>query len=290
MNETDFLRQHSLNRRSWARFDRMAGRIAGWAAMFCLLLAVTAHGAAWTGPSTAEQQLFDLLNKERQRAGLAKLDWNQKLADAARRHSALLAQHKDLSHQFGGEPPLERRAGAAGAHFNSVAENVAFAPAVEAMHCGLMHSPHHRANILNGEYNAVGISIVARGGELYATQDFASVIPGYTEAQFQEAVVAASTRARQARGLRPMTVRSDPRLKRAACAKTLDAAKVLSNLPGAADLVIYTASDPDKLPSNMQRAVTDRTLRRMNIGVCFQSGNKSGFSRYWVAAAFYPVE
>lgn len=256
----------------------------------CLLLAGATGVWAWTAPSPQERQLFDLVNQERQRAGLAKLDWNQKLADAAHRHSALLAQHKDLSHQFGGEPPLQQRAGAAGARFNSVAENVAFAPAVEAMHRGLMHSPEHRANILNGEYNAVGIAIVVRGGELYATQDFARLIPAYTEAQFQDAVVAASARARQARGLAPMTVRSDPRLKKAACAKTLDAAKVLSNLPGAADIVIYTASDPNKLPSNMQRAVNDRTLRRMNIGVCFQSGDESGFSRYWVAAAFYPVE
>lgn len=265
-------------------------RFPGRLTAICLLLAGVTRLWAGAAPSPQERRLFDLVNQERRKAGLAKLEWNQNLADAARRHSALLAQHKDLSHRFGGESPLQQRAGVAGAHFNSVAENVAFAPAVDAMHRGLMHSPEHRANILNGEYNAVGISIVARGGELYATQDFAHLIPSSTESQFQEAVVTASAGLRQARALPPMTVRSDPRLKKAACAKTLDAAKVLSNLPGAADLVIYTSSDPNKLPSNMQHAVADRTLRRMNIGVCFQSGDKNGFSRYWVVAAFYPVE
>jgi hypothetical protein len=237
-----------------------------------------------------ERQLFDLLNRERQKAGLAKLEWDQKLANAARQHSRLLARHNDLSHQFHGEPPLQRRAGTAGAHFDSVAENVAFAPTVEEMHRGLMHSPPHRANILGRNYNAVGIAIVERGGELYATQDFAGLIPSYTEAEFQRAVVAASVRAREERGLPPMIIRNDPRLKRAACSHTLNADRVLSNLPGATALAIYTSTDPDKLPPNMLRSVTDRTLRHMNIGVCMESGGQRGFSRYWVAAAFYPVK
>ena len=256
----------------------------------CLLLVITTSGAAWASPSPMERQLFNLLNRERQKAGLAKLEWNQKLANAARRHSRLLARHKDLSHQFRGEPPLQRRAGKAGARFDSVAENVALAPTVEELHRGLMHSPPHRANILGRDYNAVGISIVARDGELYATQDFAGLVPSYTEAEFQRAVVAASVRARESRGLSPMIIRSDPRLKKAACAKTLDATKALRNLPGAAALVIYTSTDPNKLPDNMLRSVTDRTLRHMNIGVCLESGDKNGFSRYWVVAAFYPVE
>ena len=265
-------------------------RVVGRVMALYLMLTGMSHGLARAAPSSGEQQLFDLLNQERQKAGLAKLEWDRNLADAARRHSMLLARHKDLSHQFHGEPPLQRRAGTAGVHFDSVAENVAFAPTVKEMHRGLMHSPPHRANILGREYNVVGIAIVARDGELYATQDFAGLVPSYTEAQFQSAVIAASIRARQARGLSPMMIRSDSRLKTAACVRTLDAAKVLRGLPGAASLAIYTSTDPNNLPPNMLRAVTDRTLRHMNIGVCLESGGKNGFSRYWVAAAFYPVK
>ncbi len=246
--------------------------------------------AAAPGPTAAEQQLLSLVNQERVRAGLQQLQWDPDLADAARRHTALLVRHADLSHQFSGEPPLQQRAGGAGAHFNSVAENVAYASTVQRMHQGLMKSPHHRANVLNPEYNAIGIAIEPGGDELYVTQDFAHLIPSYSESDFENAVVASVQRERQARGLRAILVHNDARLKSAACSLTLDAKKVLHNLPGATDLAIYTASDPAKLPSAMEKAATDGTLRRMNIGVCFKAGEKNGFSRYWVVAAFYPVE
>lgn len=234
--------------------------------------------------------MLELLNQERARAGLARLAWDHRLARAALPHSRLLARHGDLSHQFPGEPPLAERAGAVGAHFNSVAENVAYGPEVSEIHSGLMHSSPHRANILNPEYNSVGIAIVPRDGQLYVTEDFAHVITEYSEAQFRDTVIAAFQRIRQQHGLPRMDVRSDPRLQRAACARMLDAKKVLRGLPGATDLAIYTSSDPGTLPSNMKDAAADKTLHRMNIGVCFKPGGKDGFSKYWVVAAFYPVQ
>ena len=240
-------------------------------------------------PSDREEQLFNLVNEERVRAGLRRVQWNQGLADAARAHSDLLAAHKNLSHQFRGEPELQQRAGRAGARFNSVAENVAYAPTVPALHDGLMHSPPHRANILNPEYNAVGIAIVERNGELYATEDFARVIATMSEDQFRQAVVAAFQRARATQKKPPITVSSDPRLHRAACSKTLNAKQILRGLPGATDLAIYTSSDAGQLPPNMRAAAGDGTLHRMNIGVCFQQDSAIGFSKYWVVAAFYPV-
>src|ERR1700761_5745670 len=130
---------------------------------FILAITVQAHA----GPSLREQQLLDLVNHERARAGLQKLEWNDQLAKAALAHSRLLAQNRDLSHQFPGEPPLQQRVGSTSLRFNSVAENVAEAPAVDVAHRALMQSPGHRANILHPDYNAVGISIVERDRELF---------------------------------------------------------------------------------------------------------------------------
>jgi hypothetical protein len=237
-----------------------------------------------------EEQLFNLLNRERARAGLQTLHWNRDLADAARAHSDLLAKHKKLSHQFRGEAELQQRAGKAGAHFDAVAENVAYAPTVRDLHDGLMHSPPHRANILNPEYNAVGIAIVERGGELYATQDFARIMARVSEDQFRQAVVAAFQKARAAQNKRLIVVRSDSRLRDAACSRSLNAKQVLRELPGATDLAIYTSSDPSQLPPNMRAAAAEGTLHRMNIGICFQQDSATGFSKYWVVAAFYPVQ
>ncbi|HKW74022.1 MAG TPA: CAP domain-containing protein [Terriglobales bacterium] len=237
-----------------------------------------------------EEQLLNLLNQERIRGGLRKVQWNQDLADAARAHSDLLAKHKKLSHRFRGEPELQQRAGKAGAHFDAVAENVAYAPTVPDLHDGLMHSPPHRANILNPDYNAVGIAIVERDGELYATQDFARVIANASEEQFRQAVIAAFQKVRAAQNRATIAVHSDPRLHDAACSKSLNAKQILRGLPGATDLAIYTSSDAAHLPPNMRSAAGDGTLRRMNIGVCFQQDSATGFSKYWVVAAFYPVQ
>src|SRR5580765_3987188 len=106
-------------------------------------------GAAALAQSTAEKQLFDLVNREREKAKLSKLEWSDRLAQAALAHSKLLAENRDLSHQFSGEPILQERIGATGVRFNSVAENVAAAQEVETAHAALMKSPGHRANILH---------------------------------------------------------------------------------------------------------------------------------------------
>src|SRR5947209_276802 len=127
-----------------------------------LVLILIMGGAAARSQSAAEKQLFDLVNREREKAGLGRLAWSDQLARAAVKHSKLLEEHQDLSHQFEGEPTLQERIGATGARFNSVAENVAEAPDVLTAHTGLMHSPGHRANILHADYNAIGIAIVQR--------------------------------------------------------------------------------------------------------------------------------
>src|ERR1051325_9514478 len=88
---------------------------------FWFVAAIMAHAA----PSQREQQLFDLVNRERAKAGLEKLEWSDRLAEAALAHSRLLAENQDLSHQFPGEASLQERVGATGLRFNSVAENVA---------------------------------------------------------------------------------------------------------------------------------------------------------------------
>src|SRR4051812_22553714 len=122
-------------------------------ACFVLVISISAHA----GPSQREQQLFDLVNHEREKAGLNKLEWSDQLAQAALAHSKLLAENRDLSHQFPGEPAVQERVGATRLRFNAVAENVAEGPDVDTAHTALMKSPGHRANILHQDYNAIGI-------------------------------------------------------------------------------------------------------------------------------------
>jgi uncharacterized protein YkwD len=252
-----------------------------------LALIVTLGGAVARAQSAEEKQLLDLVNQERAKAGAGPLEWNDRLAQAALKHSRLLEENQDLSHQFAGEPGLQERVGATGLRFNAVAENVAEAPDIAAIHTGLMHSPGHRANILNPDYNAVGISIVERRGQLFVTQDFAHVLATYTEKQFLDAVVSGFNRARRARGLRAVDVVADARLHKAACAQDMNTDKMIQNLPGASRLLVFSLSEPGTLPDDLRQTAADRSVERMNIGVCLQTGGKNGFSKFWVVAAFY---
>ena len=248
--------------------------------------------AAWgqVGLSPDELKLFHLLNQEREKSGLPKLQWDYLLAEAARAHAQLEAEHRELAHQFPGEPPLGDRIGATGLRFNSASENVVSGPTTEQLHQGLMGSPPHRANILSDKYNAVGLAIIPASGELYVAQNFAHVLPAYSEEQFRNGVVAAFNKLRQAKGIGATSARPDTRLHDAACSENANATELLKGLPGATDLVVFTASVPEKLPAGVQKAAGDATLRRMNIGVCFRPGSEHGYGSFWVVAAFYPVD
>ncbi|HET8890216.1 MAG TPA: CAP domain-containing protein [Candidatus Angelobacter sp.] len=255
------------------------------ATIACLSFLVTI--SAHAGPSQREQQLFDLVNREREKAGLGKLEWSDRLAEAAEAHSRLLAENRDLSHRFSGEPILQERIGATRLRFNSVAENVAAAPDVNTAHVALMKSPGHRANILHQDYNAIGISIVERDHELYVTQDFAHTLVTYTEKQFRDAIVSGFNQARRTRGLSPVDIVIDPRLKKAACSQDMNTNRLIQNIPGATGLLVFSQSELGALPDDLKKFTADKAVERMNIGVCLQTGGKTGFSKFWVVAAFF---
>jgi uncharacterized protein YkwD len=256
-------------------------------AIQALALVGTAQAPAVPAPSP-EQQLLKLVNMVRENSGVQALQWDPKVAQAALAHAKQLADHAQLGHRFEGEPELDQRVGATGARFSAVAENVAVADNVNEAHTALMMSPGHRANILNPAYNALGVAVVQRDRSLFITEDFARILPEYSEQQFRDEIVAAFNRLRQAHHSGPIDSRSDARLDRQACSGKLDAGGVLQGLSGATRATIFTASQPADLPPPMDQAAADISLHRMDIGICFKQ-DPNGFSKFWVVAAFFPT-
>jgi len=124
--------------------------------------------------SQAERQLLDLANHARAEAGIAPLQSDEGLTRAARKHSALMASQKRLSHDLPGEPALPQRfAAASSLQFSAEGENVGLAPGAAEVHRGFMNSPHHRENLLNPDYNVAGFAVVRSGNMIYVTEDFA---------------------------------------------------------------------------------------------------------------------
>jgi uncharacterized protein YkwD len=234
-----------------------------------------------------EQQIFKLINMERENAGLQALQWDRNVAQAALAHARQLADHAELAHRFDGEPELDQRVGATGVRFNAVAENVAVANTAEEAHLALMNSPGHRANILNPAYNAGGIAVVQRNKSLYVTEDFARLLPTYSQQQFRDELVAAFNRLRKAHRSGPIDSRADAWLDHEACFGKPHPRDILQGLSGATRATVFTATLPDDLPPPMDQAAADFTLRRMNIGVCLRQ-DTNGFAKFWVVAAFFP--
>jgi uncharacterized protein YkwD len=120
-----------------------------------------------------EQEMLMLVNRERTRRGLGPLAPDTALRTVARAHSADMFERGYFSHNTPeGRDPFERMQ-AAGISFMAAGENLALAQTLSIAHIGLMHSPGHRANILNRSFHRVGIGIIEGGVHgLMISQEF----------------------------------------------------------------------------------------------------------------------
>ena len=121
----------------------------------------------------AERELLAAVNHARRNQGLPALRWDEPLAAAARRHAALMAEHRTAEHNFQGEPNLSARVKQVGFHFTWLSENVTQGPTAEFIHTQFMRSPNHRVNILDSDMNSIGVGVIERNGQLFAVEDFA---------------------------------------------------------------------------------------------------------------------
>lgn len=211
-----------------------------------LLLALASSGCA-SGPRAAfgsglpqvaasadvrqqEQEMFQLLNRDRAALGLPPLKYDERLADVARYHSADMRDHQFFEHDSPNSGSLDDRLNAAGYLFLSARENLSEAPDVKRSQEGLMQSPPHHENIMATDVTHVGVGIVEGGvvdpRNLTVTQVFSK--PGREES-------AAEARGRIERAIH--AARSDQGLSTARTHPVLQelAEKYLSELGDGAD-------------------------------------------------------
>jgi hypothetical protein len=226
-------------------------------------------------PAGAAQTLLKSANRDRAAHALAPLQWSPALASAAQQHAARMARENTLSHQFPDEPGLAQRAAQSGAHFSSVAENVAEGPSAESIHRQWMSSPPHRANLLDPHLDSVGIAVENRGGALFAVEDF-SLRVAKLSLQEQELLVASQLRKR---GLHMLDVGSD---SRRSCA--LDNGYAGNHTPSF--VLHYTTAELETLPDMLQQRIQSGKYHSAAVGACPGAGN-SAFSDYRVAVLLY---
>ncbi len=128
---------------------------------------------------TDEDEIFALVNGERQKYKLKALVWDNQLAEIARNYSRQMAEENFFDHfdPYGADVVVRAKR-AKLKHWSKIGENLfsieegmknfdAFAVK------NWMESPTHRQNILDIDFNTAGIGIVESGdGEIFITQVF----------------------------------------------------------------------------------------------------------------------
>jgi uncharacterized protein YkwD len=121
-----------------------------------------------------EKRVVGIVNEERRKAGLSRLEPQAQLAQAARAHSADMAARNYLSHHSPEGTTVADRVTLAGYEFTVVGENVAWGQenARQVMN-DWMTSRGHRANILSPAYTEIGVGVAAnKKGRIVWTQNF----------------------------------------------------------------------------------------------------------------------
>lgn len=143
-----------------------------FAALFALFLLGGFCGAQ-AAQNDAQARALQLLNRDREKHGLAPLVYSTALTELAEHYAADLIARGFFSHNDpDGRSPFDRMR-AFGIAYQHAGENLAINDGVEAAQAAFMDSPTHRANVLHPQYTEVGIGVrVAPNGKTYVVQEF----------------------------------------------------------------------------------------------------------------------
>lgn len=111
-------------------------------------------------------QMLRITNASRHRFGLRdlRIDWH--LSRQTMRHTEMMAESGDLEHTLGIVRFLP-------GDWMRWGENIGYTTGTLGdLQRAFMHSPSHRANVLNRTFRRVGIGVVKAGGRIWVTLDF----------------------------------------------------------------------------------------------------------------------
>ncbi len=148
--------------------------LGGWAIIKKELHFYYTASKAQEESSFPQLEMLKLINKERQSLGLPLLKLNLELSRIAQHHCEEIAEFNKLTHispVYGYN--LAERIRVTFPSVKKMAENVGVARYTLSAHQRFMDSPDHRKNILDPEFNEVGIGMVRKAPPIcYFTVDF----------------------------------------------------------------------------------------------------------------------
>lgn len=157
-----------------------------------------------------EEDLLDLTNGIRQKAGLSTLAMNMSLAAVAKAHSQDMRASGFVGHNSPTTGRPSERLTRAGVMHLLVRENVARGYSTSEIITGLMNSPAHRGNILARDVTRIGIGVAVdrsiRPPVIFVTQNFMRPGTAYHRGTARKTVLQLITGARQRSGAKSLVL------------------------------------------------------------------------------------
>lgn len=122
-------------------------------------------------------EIFTLANRQRRLHGVPQLEWNDSVAEEARRHSMNMMDRGFFSHRDPVRGPVGARLHAAKVNWSRCGENIfrehGMDDPADAAIEGWMRSPSHLQSLLDPQFTHTGIGIaISPDTEYYITQEF----------------------------------------------------------------------------------------------------------------------
>ena len=191
-----------------------------------------------------------------------------------------MAARASISHQFPGEAELTARAAGTGLHFSVVSENVGAGPSAAEIEDKWMHSTEHRTNLLDPAIDVAGISVVARGGQLYAVEDFARTVQSLS-LEAQESAIAALI-------AKPGTIQVDASQGAVSAARQtcgMSTGFAGERKPGF--VMRFSSDSVGLLPDQLKDRMATGQFHHAAVGACPATA-KGPFASYAVAVMLFP--
>jgi len=140
-----------------------------------------------------EEDLLELTNGIRQKAGLRALALHMSLAAVAKAHSKDMLENNFVGHNSERSGRPSERLTRAGVMHRLVRENVARGYSTQEIIAGLMNSPAHRGNILAKDVTRIGIGVAVdrsiKPPVIFVTQDFMRPGTAYNQGTARKTVL-----------------------------------------------------------------------------------------------------
>jgi len=253
--------------------------------LFCLKQEKESYSQKKDVP-TIEQDLFNLVNIERKKLDLAPVRFSPPLSFLARKHSQNMALRGDVSHlSTSGETNSERLV-----EGENVAYSQTFIP--EFIHQGFMDSPGHRANVLDPDFDELGIGVVFKKDKgYYVTQDFIRALAPKGRIEAEAEIEENINRIRQVYSLPPILFLAEANRFAQQCSINKAEDRPLPSVPshfGETHIFYIRTPSFEYVYSKYKDKLLDKNYETAGLGIDFSRNEKSPGGAYFITLLLFP--